>query len=101
MSAPIQPGNSGGPVFDYNGNLIGISVAQIRNDIAQNVNYAVKLSYLQTLVESCNEDIELSGDNIISSFSLADKVKAITPYVVMFLANINDAAMNICIQVLV
>ena len=95
MSAPIQPGNSGGPVFDYNGNLIGISVAQIRNDIAQNVNYAVKLSYLQTLVESCNENIELSGDNIISSFSLADKVKAITPYVVMFLANVNEGGTSI------
>lgn len=93
MSAPIQPGNSGGPVFDYNGNLIGISVAHIPN--AQNVNYAVKLSCLQTLVESCNEDIELSGDNIISSFSLADKVKAITPYVVMFLANTNEGESSV------
>ena len=95
MSAPIQPGNSGGPVFDYNGNLIGISVASLHDDAVQNVNYAVKLSYLQTLVESCNENIELSGDNIISSFSLADKVKAITPYVVMFLANVNEGGTSI------
>ncbi len=87
MTAPIQPGNSGGPVFDYNGNLIGISVAHIKNEIAQNVNYAVKLSYLQNLIESSTEPIHLQGTNNISNFNLPDKIKVITPFVVMFKAN--------------
>lgn len=87
MTAPIQPGNSGGPVFDCNGNLIGISVAHIKNEIAQNVNYAVKLSYLQNLIESSTEPIHLQGTNNISNFNLPDKIKVITPFVVMFKAN--------------
>ena len=87
MSAPIQPGNSGGPVFDYNGNVIGISVAGIKNEVAQNVNYAVKLSYLQNLIESSAESIHLQDTNIISNFNLPDKIKVITPFVVMFKAN--------------
>ena len=28
-TTPIQPGNSGGPLFDYNGNLIGINEFKI------------------------------------------------------------------------
>ena len=87
MSAPIQPGNSGGPVFDYQGNLIGISVSGIKADVAQNVNYAIKLSYLVNLAESCSEGIEMSNKNIISSYSLQNKIKAISPFVVMFRAN--------------
>ena len=87
MTAPIQPGNSGGPVFDYNGNVIGISVAGIKNEVAQNVNYAVKLSYLQNLIESSAESIHLQGTNNISNFNLPDKIKVITPFVVMFKAN--------------
>lgn len=90
MSAPIQSGNSGGPVFDNEGNLIGLAVSSIKSDVAQNVNYAVKLSYLQNLIESCNETIELSSTNILSSFSLPDKIKAISPFVLLFQANVGD-----------
>jgi serine protease Do len=48
ISAPIQPGNSGGPLFDRNGNVVGIVVAKLNalgiasatGDIPQNVNFA-------------------------------------------------------------
>lgn len=50
ISAPVQPGNSGGPLFDLSGNVVGIvvsklnaqRVAQSTGDIPQNVNFAVK-----------------------------------------------------------
>ncbi len=51
ISAPVQPGNSGGPLFDNQGNVIGIVVAKLNaariaemtdGDIPQNVNFAVK-----------------------------------------------------------
>jgi hypothetical protein len=58
ISAPVQPGNSGGPLLDENGNLIGVVVAKLGlnaanaiGDIPQNVNYAVKSAYALALLE--------------------------------------------------
>ena len=50
ISAPIQPGNSGGPLFDKNGHLIGIVCAKHQG--AENVSYAIKASYLIALTNS-------------------------------------------------
>lgn len=88
MSATIDHGNSGGPVFDYKGNLIAISVAGITDyNKGRNINYAVKSIYLQTLIQSCTEKINVTNRNVIAGFQLSDKIKAITPFVLMILAN--------------
>ncbi len=50
ISAPVQQGNSGGPLLDLAGNVVGVivsklnaqRVAQRTGDIPQNVNFAVK-----------------------------------------------------------
>jgi S1-C subfamily serine protease len=50
ISAPVQPGNSGGPLLDASGHLVGIvtaklnaaRVARVTGDIPQNVNFALK-----------------------------------------------------------
>ncbi len=56
ISAPIQPGNSGGPLFDDSGNLVGIVVATLTGtspqNVPQNVNFAVKSDYLVSLLRS-------------------------------------------------
>ncbi len=58
ISTPVQPGNSGGPLLDESGNLIGvieaklgIKAAQVTGDIPQNVNYALKSAYATALLE--------------------------------------------------
>jgi TPR repeat protein len=59
ISVPIQPGNSGGPLCDENGNLIGIvestlnplTMAKVEGEIPQNVNYAVKSNYILPLLD--------------------------------------------------
>ncbi|PRQ07520.1 S1C family serine protease [Enhygromyxa salina] len=48
MSAPISPGNSGGPVFDRYGFVIGVSVAGMVG--GQNLNLAVPVSQLSAMV---------------------------------------------------
>ena len=58
ISAQIQPGSSGGPLFDAEGNVIGIVVASLRAGnlyeregiMPQNVNYAIKSDYLLSLM---------------------------------------------------
>ncbi len=59
ISAEVQPGNSGGPLLDMQGNVVGVivsklnaqRVAQRTGDIAQNVNFAIRseaaLTFLQ------------------------------------------------------
>jgi S1-C subfamily serine protease len=45
ISAPVSPGNSGGPVFDDRGNLVGIVTSMVDRNIspnAENLNFAVR-----------------------------------------------------------
>lgn len=79
ISAPIQPGNSGGPMFDSKGNVIGIVVAGVPG--ADNVGYAIKTSYLKILIESAGLSIKFPANNTISTLSLAEKVKKLKNFV--------------------
>lgn len=81
ISAPVQPGNSGGPLFDNKGNLVGIVVAGINNDVAQNANYAIKTSCLINLVESVADKSILPKGKSIANLSLVEQVKILKKYV--------------------
>ena len=60
ISVPVQPGNSGGPLLDKNGNIIGIIVSKlsaketfrISGSLPQNVNYAIKSIYAKAMLSS-------------------------------------------------
>ena len=41
--AAISPGNSGGPLLDSNGNVVGISVSQIAHPRSQNLNFFIPI----------------------------------------------------------
>lgn len=81
ISAPIQPGNSGGPLFDNKGNLIGIVNAKHKG--AENVGYAIKTSYLKNLIESSISTSILPNNNQIAGLPLTGKVKSLKNYVFM------------------
>jgi len=60
ISVPVQPGNSGGPLLDMDGNITGIIVAvlnakeafKITGSLPQNVNYAIKSTYANALLDA-------------------------------------------------
>jgi len=79
ISAPVQPGNSGGPLFDSKGNVIGIVSAKHAG--AENVGYAIKSSYLRNLVESVASSSVLPQTNRVSNQNLSGKVKAVKNYI--------------------
>ena len=54
VSIPIQSGNSGGPVIDAEGGAVGIVTSKMNmageTEVAQNVNYALKIAYVRNLL---------------------------------------------------
>lgn len=82
-TTPIQPGNSGGPLFDYKGNLIGINSSKIVSNDVDNVAYTIKSLYLLTLIDSMNENINLPSDTSLQSLPLTSKIKQLSKYVTL------------------
>lgn len=66
ITAPVQPGNSGGPVIDASGHLVGIVVARLDGlemarqigVMPQNVNFAIKASVVRDFLETSGTPFE-------------------------------------------
>ena len=60
ITAPIQPGNSGGPLVDEYARVVGVivakldalEVAKVTGDIPQNVNFAIKVNLVTAFLDS-------------------------------------------------
>ncbi|WP_052764011.1 S1C family serine protease [Microvirga massiliensis] len=89
ISAPIQPGNSGGPLLDETGGLVGVVTSKLNalktvaatGDLPQNVNFAIKASALATFLESNRVNFSTgSGTNLtrLSAPDLAEQATSIS-----------------------
>ena len=58
IDAAVQPGNSGGPIYDENGNIVGVVVSQLNKmkfakvtgSMPENVNFGIKASSVRTFL---------------------------------------------------
>ncbi len=91
ISAPVQSGNSGGPLLDNSGNVVGVVSAKLNalkvalqgGDLPQNVNFAVKAAILATFLGSNNLAIQSGAvaDKRLDPADLADRAKEISAFV--------------------
>ena len=93
ISAPIQPGNSGGALVDERGNVIGVVVAKLNQKatlatsgtLAENVNYAVKSSFLLGFLESVPEVAAKLKESTAQARKFEDVVRAVEQAAVLVL----------------
>lgn len=90
ISTPIQPGNSGGPVIDREGHVIGITTAGLSKNfadetgfIAQNVNFAVRATVAEMFMQAQGVSIFYADDdkNVAPHPSTADIAESASPSV--------------------
>ncbi len=87
ISAPIQPGSSGGPVLDMSGNVVGVVssklnelvVAKATGSLPQNINFAIKSLTLQIFLDTHGINYELENSNTkLEAVDIAEKAQGYT-----------------------
>ena len=90
ISVPVQPGNSGGPLLDQHGNVVGIVSAKInaayvmrtKGEIPENVNFAIKASVAANFMQTNDVNFALGGSaQVLEPSDLAKRAKAISVFV--------------------
>ncbi len=91
ISNPLQPGNSGGPLFNSKGELVGLVISSLNAKyfyenvgvIPQNVNFAVKSTYIQNLISMMPEGDEiLKRKNLVKQTKMEEQIEQLNPFVV-------------------
>jgi len=94
ISNPVQPGNSGGPLFNTKGEFIGVVMSSLNAElffdaagiIPQNVNFAIKSDYLLNIIPLLTqEDKNINRDNLIYDKTRQEQVNMLEPFIVRIL----------------
>ena len=87
ITAPVQPGNSGGPLLDAGGKVMGVvvsklnalKVAQSTGDVPQNVNFAINASVLMSFLDANGVEYKSGSTGpAIATPEVARRAQAIT-----------------------
>lgn len=87
LSAPVHSGNSGGPVLDRRGFVVGVVVSKLNalkfgqatGDIPQNINFAIKPEVLKLFLDTHRVSYRTSeGGKVLDNAELAKKARQAT-----------------------
>jgi S1-C subfamily serine protease len=81
ITAPVQAGNSGGPVLDSSGRLVGLVVAGFKNTSevqAENINWAVSPFVIQAFLAEHNVTLGQGRSGDLRGTVIAEQAKAHT-----------------------
>jgi S1-C subfamily serine protease len=87
ITAPVQPGNSGGPLLDESGNVVGVvtsklnavRMAQITGDIPQNINFAVNASVVRMFLDAIGIEYRIAASpQTLRPADIGDQAKLFT-----------------------
>ncbi len=85
VSTPVNFGNSGGPLMDSKGNIIGIINA--KQTQIEGAAFAVKSNYLlkaiQDIPDSLKENLDLNSKNVLAGMNRMQQIKKLQNYVFM------------------
>jgi TPR repeat protein len=60
-TAPVSPGNSGGPLLNMNGIVVGVITRQVSLEQGQNLNFAIPAEEVKSLLSKSSELMALSS----------------------------------------
>ena len=86
ITAPVQRGNSGGPVLDVNGNVVGVVVSKLNalrvamatGDVPQNVNFAIDGNLARAFIEAQGIELPDPAEVAPSTRDAPDKARGFT-----------------------
>ncbi len=87
ISAPVQPGNSGGPVIDRHGNVVAVVVSKLNvmamekytDDISQNVNFAIKGNIATNFMEGMGIKFQTESATVsLDTPTISEKAQGFT-----------------------
>lgn len=85
ISAHIDHGNSGGPLFNEKGFIIGITDGGLDKAQFGDVNYAVKSTYLKALADALPKTLEFANDKSIAEKKRTEQIRILSQYVALLL----------------
>jgi S1-C subfamily serine protease len=88
IDAALQPGNSGGPILNEYGNVVGVAVAKLDAEFAleefgslpENTNFGIKVSIVKSLLEANEVSFAEGGERRMANKALGKLAKDATVF---------------------